>query len=102
MSDQEKRAMDKAKLAFFIKGVKTWGEVVVLGGNLAQRPKYEMSRLMNSVNSFNKMLDEQMGPTDAAKAQDFVDDLSLFFERFMAGSEAERTRIMDFVNGMEP
>ena len=98
MTTQDRRSMDKALLAFYIKGVATYGLVVQKGGNLAQRPKYEMSRLMNAVNSFNKLLDDSMGPIEAKKADDFCCDLSLFFERFMAGDEADRQRIMDFIN----
>lgn len=96
----ENRQMDKAKLAFGVKWVVTWGLVVQNGGVMIQRPKMLLNQLMASVNSFDKLLDQSLGKQDAQEAQDFVDDLSYFFEQFMTADIDDRQKIIDFVNSL--
>ena len=100
MTATEQRQMDKAKLAFFLKGLVTWGLVVQKGGTMHQRPKMELNRLMATAMAFNKTLDQSLGPEEAEKANDFVDDLSAFFERFISGSPEVRGQIIDYINSL--
>jgi len=100
MTKTEQRQMDKAKLAFFLKGLVTWGLVVQKGGTMNQRPKMELNRLMATATTFNRTLDQSLGPEEAEKANDFVDDLSAFFERFITGDIETRGKIIDFINSL--
>ena len=100
MTQTEKRQLDKAKLAFFLKGLVTWGLVVQKGGTMHQKPKMELNRLMAAATTFNNSLDRSLGPEEAEKANDFVDDLSAFFERFITSSPETRGQIIDYINSL--